>query len=76
MKQRWLTLFFAGFLLLAPVVSADDGSVAGALQNLIDQLVSILVGADEVGDIYPPHGNSANNLPLENEGGLTFPPNG
>ncbi len=69
MKQRWLTLFFAGFLLLAPVVSADDGSVAGALQSIIDQVISLILGADpasvdspgavdnvEVGDLYPPHG--------------------
>jgi type IV secretory pathway VirB2 component (pilin) len=71
MKLRWLSILVAVFLLAAPTVSADDGSVAAALQNLIDQIVAIVTGGDPTaqtpasalnGD-YPEHG-------------LVYPPSG
>lgn len=71
MKKRWLPLLFAAFLLAAPTVSADDGSVAAALQNLIDQIVAIVTGDD--GATTAPASALNGDYP---EHGLVYPPSG
>lgn len=71
MKMRWLSILFAAFLLAAPTVSADDGSVAAALQNLIDQIVAIVTGDD--GSAPAPASGLNGDYP---EHGLIYPPNG
>lgn len=72
MKKLWLPLLFAAFLLAAPTVSASDGSVAGALEELIDQLVSLFVG-EELGSFYSPGGQTSD---ADAEVGSYYPPNG
>jgi hypothetical protein len=72
MKLRWLPILFAAFLLAAPTVSADDGSVADALQNLIDQIAAILTG-DEPAESTP--GDSALNDDFPEHVAI-YPPSG
>jgi hypothetical protein len=72
MKKQWLPIVFAVFLMLAPVAGADDGSVWGSLEEIVDQLVAWL--SDELGLDYPPHG--ATQPGDQPELGLDYPPYG
>ncbi len=68
MKLRWLSLLLAAFLLAAPTLSADDASADLSLGELIEQIVSLILG-EEVGLSLPPSGDQL-------EGGPNYPPSG
>jgi hypothetical protein len=72
MKLRWLSILVAAFLLAAPTVSADDGSLADALQNLIDQIVAVVTGDDPAASQAPANAGPGQ----QDEGGLNYPPSG
>lgn len=74
MKMRWLSLLLAAFLLVAPTVLADDGSSGGWLGDLIDQIVSLVLGEDDLGSNSPPSGQALNGD--EAELGMSLPPSG
>lgn len=70
MKKQWLPLVIAAFLVLAPAAGADDGSVWGSLEELVDQIAAWF--SDELGLEYPPGGAAE---PVD-ELGLGYPPHG
>ena len=72
MKKQWLPIVFAAFLVLAPTVSASDGTT-GFLEDLISQLVALLVGGDD--PVSAPDGGQALNGE-EPEVGFAWPPGG
>ena len=75
MKKLGIPLFLAGFLLLAPIARASDGSWASSLEEVIDQLVTLLLGEEtELGPNSPP--TSQNLAGDEPELGLACPPGG
>ena len=86
MKLRWLALFFAAFLLVSPIASADEGS-SSWLAGVIEQIVSLLVGnatdstnpqgGPEGGVIYPPSGEPQSITSGDpSELGMVYPPGG
>lgn len=84
MKLRWLALFFAAFLLVSPMASADDGS-SGSLEELVQQIVAWILGspADPGGDpsglgmVYPPGGQPQSITGGDpSEIGMNYPPSG
>jgi hypothetical protein len=77
MKRLALPLVFAVFLTLAPVVRADDGSILDSFHELIDQLVTLVLGDEPaLKELDSPSGDVNGKSGVQSEIGELFPPFG
>lgn len=74
MKKLALPLVFTVFSMLAPVVRADDGSVADSFEQVIGEILAIVLG-DEAG-VKGPGGGVSGKAGDPSEIGELFPPFG